>query len=413
MKGDVMTPSDSAEQRPQATRAQRTLLLAILLNATGTGLYIASAPIYLTRAVGLSDAQAALGFTIGSAVGLAFIAPLGYLSDRIGAKSSYIIACVTYMVAMVGFAFVTNLTEFTLVACVTGTSSAASASSRPALVRQLAGDRLRWLRTRNRQVNNLGMGLGALGAVAALGTGSLFAYRSIYLINAASYVICAAFILMAVKAAGEAPARRPSTRKWMALRDRQFIRGTVLNGILALQYPVLTFAIPLWAVNRIGAPAWIASAVLVVNTTLIATLQSRLGRSIRSLSTAGQALRRCGVVFTANLVLVAFAPFLPWLEAAALLIAAVVLHSLAEALHASASQEVYYGLASADSQAEYAGVFWIGQGLALTVGPALLAFLCLGVGTVGWLVLAAVFLLTGLASPFILGAAPEAVPASA
>jgi MFS family permease len=398
----------------RATRPQQILLFALLINATGSGLYVASAPIYLIRYAELSEYEAGLGFTIGSAIALVMMAHFGYLCDRMGAKLLYIVSCVAYAGAMVAFAQVRDMVTFTVVATATGITSGASAVARPALVRQMSNGHLRWFRTRNRVVNNLGMALGAAGAIVALKVDTLFAFQVIYLINAASFVVCSAFVLLAVKSAGGVVEARPTTRKWVAFRDRQFIRGTVLNGIIALQYPMLTFAMPLWAVEVIGSPPWLASGYVLLNTVLIVLLQSRISRGIQSLPLAGKAMKHSGVIFTLNVVLIVIAPLLSPLMATVVLGLSVLVHSVGEALHAAASQEVYYGMSTSESQAEYAGVFWIGQGLALTAGPALLAVLCFGLGTPGWLMLAAIFLVTGWVSPRILagGRRPSEQPAS-
>ncbi|MET9786261.1 MFS transporter [Streptomyces canus] len=402
MGSSVRKRTDGSETIPRPSRPQQILLFALLINATGSGLYVASAPVYLTREAGLSDYQAGLGFTIGSGIALALMAHFGYICDRVGAKRTYILSCLFYAVGMVAFANIHGMLEFTLVATATGITSGTSSVARPALVRQMSEGNLRWFGLRNRVVNNFGMGLGAIGAIAALKVDNRFAFQVIYLANAASFVICAAIVMLAVKAASAMVVARPVSRKWVAIRDRQFIRGTVLNGIIALQYPLLTFAMPLWAINTIGAPPWVSSGYVLLNTACIVVIQSRLSRGIKSLLSAGKAMRRSGLIFTVNVILVGMAPLLPSAVAAVILVLSVIVHSVGESLHAAASQEVYYGMATNESQAEYAGVFWIGQGLALTIGPTLLAFTCLGMGTPGWLLLAAVFLLTGILSPRIL-----------
>jgi hypothetical protein len=100
----------------RATRPQQILLFALLINATGSGLYVASAPIYLIRYAELSEYEAGLGFTIGSAIALVMMAHFGYLCDRMGAKLLYIVSCVAYAGAMVAFAQVRDMVTFTVVA---------------------------------------------------------------------------------------------------------------------------------------------------------------------------------------------------------------------------------------------------------------------------------------------------------
>lgn len=87
-----------------------------------------------------------------------------------------------------------------------------------------------------------------------------------------------------------------------------------------------------------------------------------------------------------------------WLAAAMVLLAAAV-HALGELWQQAGSIELGYRLAPAGTQGQYQGVFGLSQGLAGTVGPSLLTFLCLGWGQAGWIVLGLWFCVLGACMP--------------
>jgi hypothetical protein len=79
------------------------------------------------------------------------------------------------------------------------------------------------------------------------------------------------------------------------------------------------------------------------------------------------------------------------------LLAAVAVHSVGEMCHAAAVFALSFELAPAHAQSEYVGLQDMGLGAAFAVAPAVLGFLCLGIGQVGWLLLGGILAAAGLA----------------
>ncbi len=141
----------------------------------------------------------------------------------------------------------------------------------------------------------------------------------------------------------------------MALRDRPFIAYTVLNGVMSLQYAVITFALPLWIATETSAPRWMVGAVLLVNTLGVVALQVWVGRKVKTVRQGAAAMRVAGFVFLVACVGVAVAADLPAWAAVAVLLAAVAVHSVGEMCHASAMFALSFELAPAHAQSEYVG----------------------------------------------------------
>lgn len=168
---------------------------------------------------------------------------------------------------------------------------------------------------------------------------------------------------------------------------------------MAVQFKVLTVAIPLWLVTATTAPRWLISGTMLINTTIVIALQIRASRSVNSPAAGGTAYRRAGVAFLVSCSLISLSAGIPAWAAATLLLAAMVIHTIGELWHSAAGFEVSFALAPQHATGQYLGVFGLGAGLAEALGPSLLISLCITWGRPGWYVVGALFTLTGLAAP--------------
>ncbi|MFI6504024.1 MFS transporter [Nonomuraea typhae] len=121
----------------------------------------------------------------------------------------------------------------------------------------------------------------------------------------------------------------------IALRDLPYVALTVLDGLMSVQFKVLTIAIPLWIVASTAAPAWLISVTLLVNTAIIGLFQARVARGVDTPAAAGRAMRRAGAAFLLSCAAIALAASVPAWAAAALLLGAAVVHTAGELWHAA------------------------------------------------------------------------------
>ncbi|MFE3454576.1 hypothetical protein ACFXJ8_37205 [Nonomuraea sp. NPDC059194] len=246
-------------------------------------------------------------------------------------------------------------------------------------------------------MTNVGISLGALLAGWAVQIGTLTAYQLLVVGNAIAFAASAAILLLLPPVTPEPAVHGP---RWIALRDRPYLLLTVLDGIMAIQFKVLTVAIPLWLVMATTAPHWLVSGTMLVNTVIVIAFQVRASRHIDSPAAGGGAYRRSGVAFLISCALISMSAGMPARAAATLLMTAVVIHTLGELWHSAAGFEVSFALAPEHATGQYLGVFGLGAGLAEALGPGLLIALCITWGRPGWFVVGALFALTGLAAPF-------------
>ncbi|MDX3099918.1 MFS transporter [Nonomuraea angiospora] len=376
---------------------QRVLAASNFVYTLGSGLYLTAGVLYFTEGVHLAAGQVGLGLGIAGIVSLALGIAVGHLADRHGARGVYTITLAVQALATAGFVLADSFWPFLLAVCATTGAKAAGLAARSPLIRHYGGDRPQEFRAYLRAVTNVGVSFGALMAGWAVQADTLMAYRLLVAGNALAFAASAAILIFLPPVAPGPVVHGP---RWIALRDRPYLLLTALDGIMAVQFKVLTVAIPLWLVGFTAAPRWLVSGTMLISTVMVVALQVQASRGIDSPAAGGGAYRRAGAAFLASCSLIPLSAGLPAWGAATLLLIAVVIHTIGELWHSAAGFEVSFALAPEHATGQYLGVFGLGAGLAEGLGPALLIALCITWGRPGWYVVGGLFALTGLAAPF-------------
>ena len=81
------------------------------------------------------------------------------------------------------------------------------------------------------------------------------------------------------------------------------------------------------------------------------------------------------------------------------LLAAVAVHTMGEMWQSAGGFELSFALAPEGAVGQYQGLFGMGLGLGVTLGPTVLIALCINLGRPGWWIVGLGFALTGLAVP--------------
>ncbi|MFJ2393347.1 MFS transporter [Streptomyces sp. NPDC087843] len=378
------------------TGPQRVLAASNLVYTIGSGLYLTAGVLYFTQAVHLPAGQVGLGLAIAGLVSLALGIAVGHLADRHGARGVYATTLVVQAVATAGFVLADGFWPFVLVVGAAAGAKAAGTAARSPLIRHYGGDRPQEFRAYLRAVTNVGISLGAVGAGWVVQVGTLTAYQLMVIGNAIAFAVSATLLVLLPPVP---PVPATGGPRWIALRDRPYLLLTALDGIMAIQFKVLTVAIPLWIIGATTAPHWLISGTMLTGTVIVVAFQVRAGRNVDSPTAGGNAYRRAGVAFLVACSMISLSAGTPAWAAATLLIAAVVIHTIGELWHSAAGFEVSFALAPRHATGQYLGVFGLGAGLAEALGPGLLIALCIAWGRPGWYVVGAMFALTGLAAP--------------
>ncbi|GAA4083315.1 MFS transporter [Streptomyces shaanxiensis] len=365
---------------------QRVLALAQLSNSIGDGAYYTTSALYFTQVVGLAPARVGLGLTVGWAIGSLVGVPLGQLADRRGARGTAVLLALATGLAVASFTVVRGFWPFVLAACVYAAAQSGLAAARQALLAGLvsAGERTRLL-AHLQSTLNAGLAVGAGLGGLALHAGTRTAYLTVFVLDAVSFLVCALLLLRLPSMT--AVASRPRHGGLGVLRDRPYAVVALLNTVLLLRLPLLSLVLPLWITRRTEAPAWLVSALFVLNTAAVMLFQVRAARGVTGLATATRAVRRAGWVMLAACVVFALSAGASLWVAVGILVVGAVLQVVAEMGQSAGSWQLSFDLAPEGRVGEYQGLFGTGVTIARTLGPLLLTALLVEWGTPGWLLL--------------------------
>ncbi|MFK4208155.1 MFS transporter [Streptomyces sp. NPDC030920] len=374
--------------------AGRAFALVALFDSVGTGFYLAGSTIFFIRVVGLSDAQVGLGLAVTGLTAFLATVPLGVLADRWGAKRMLIAYQLWRALWFAALAFVHGPVAFFVVSALLGLVERAVSPASQAVVSVAvpSKDRTRAMATM-RSVRNIGFSLGALLTAPLMADGSALAYRTIILVDAASFV-CAALLLARLKVStAPPPVRRGGLSFLRGFTDGRYLGLGAVNCVLAVHMTVLAVALPLWTVRETDAPTALVPVLVVLNTVLAVVFQVPLAKGAERPGGGLRAMRLAGLALIASCAMfaVAAAP-LGTLFACATLVVATLLLTAGELWQSVGAWELSYAYAPEHRKAEYLSIFALGNSAQDVLGPPLITIVVLGWGGAGWVTLAAVLL---------------------
>lgn len=381
------------------SKGGRVIAAAVVVYATGSGLYLAGGTVYFVKGIGLSMGQVGTGLTIAGLVGFLTTVPVSMLATRFGPLRLLRMVQVWRAGWFAALAFADNVYTFTLFASLFAMSQGPVFPMVQLVVNAVVGerDRTRTLAVIG-SVSNVGMSVGALAAAPFLTIGSGWLFKAIPLLGGLC-CLASAGVFGLLKVGTAAPEDKPA--RWHSgllsvCRDRRYVGLTVANGVLFLHTVLLGIGLPLWLVQSTDAPAGLLSALITVNTVLAIVLQVHFAKSVSTSRDATRAMRNAGFAMSAfSLLLIASMYSGNWLTIG-ILVTATVLLTCGEMLQAVGGWELSYRHAPEAQRTEYLSVFSLGGAAVGIVGPALLA-LMLSWETEGLLMLCALFLVTSAA----------------
>ncbi|HET9322419.1 MAG TPA: MFS transporter [Gaiellaceae bacterium] len=349
--------------------------LGIFLNYLGWGAVMPFEVIYLHdgRGFGLGVAGLVVGVVTGLAVLAAPVA--GAVIDRVGARATAAAGSVALAAGYAGLAVASTPTQAFLAAASAGIGNGALLPSQSTLLASLAPRELRHRSTAvSRVAANLGVALGgAIGGLVA--THGLNGFVALYLVNAATYLLYVAILVVAVR--GEARRERVAAGYRRLIRDRPFVRLALTDiAVVAVGWGVFTWIVPAYAREEIGSSPRLIGMLLFANALTVVLAQipvAKLSEGRRRAPTMALA----ALVFVAACLLVVGADFLRPSYASVVLLAAAVTVGVGECCHTTVLMPLTADLAPATLRGRYMAAmglsWWLGLALAPTLGAQLLS----------------------------------------
>ena len=379
----------------------RLFVLLTFVDAIGTGMFMAGAVIFFVRSIGLTNNEVGTGLAIAGLVGLVTSVPMGALGDHIGAKRMMVIMQYWRAACFLALSICTNLVLFVVIASAASMSESVTGALTQALVPEVVGEEQR-VRTLAliRSVRNIGFALGALLAAPLTGAGAPGAagHR-----GAERAVVRRRGSPAGQSQGGGTPHHTAVGRRWWPHQGAArfprlaYVALTALNVVFSLHLTLLVIVIPLWIITATRAPALIISVLLLVNTVMAVLLQMPLSRPAQTLPGSKRLMTLAVALAACSLTMIAASLVSVW-AAVALLVLGMIFMSLGEIWQSAAAWTLSYTFAPATQRVQYLTIFGISGLLAQDVfGPFLLGGIMIDVGRLGWLALAALFLISILA----------------
>jgi MFS family permease len=371
------------------------LLVAVAVDALGTGLYLPLSLLYFVKVTDLG--LATLGVLISVTTALTLPVPLvvGRLVDRFGPR--LVVACgqalqglgflfylaVSGASSLVAAVLVSSLglrvywsSVFTLVAD-QADAEATSAEGTSAEGTSAAGVDAKdhWF-ARTGMIREAGGGGGALLAGAVLAVDTARVYEGLILGSALAFLVAALVVVLAVPSTPHAPPPAEGHFGHRALlRDRPYLALIGTCTIFALCSSFLALSLPLYVVEGLSGPDWLPGPLLAMNTLLLATCTAGVTRFVRRRCTRARAMAWAGGLWvlwcaaSAAAVLVSSEMLVPFL------VAVVVCYTTAEMVYGPASNALAAAAAPAGSRGTYLAAFQYSFAGANIIAPSLFGLL--------------------------------------
>ncbi|GAB3951304.1 MFS transporter [Kribbella albertanoniae] len=373
------------------SRAVQIIIAGYLVSSVGFGLYMSGSALYFVQSVGLSARQVGIGLAVAGGAGILLAVPIGQLSDRFGARNITLWLTGAQVALLIGATQVRAFGGFLIVIVLLGIAESGANVSRGALVASVVdrGDRVR-LNAITRSLFNIGFMTGVALAGIAIGVGTRSAYLWVIVGNALTTTFGLVLYLFFPKGTVR-PRRR---RRWglpQGLRDLPFLAVAQVSKLTSISDSLITVGIPLWIVAHTQAPPALAAWLIIINTAIVAVLQTTAARPSETLRGASRSLVASFALLVVACIVLSTTSALGPVWVIAGLVVVFLLLTGGEMLGSAASWAMRYELAPADAQGEYGGVSALGAIVPTALGPLLVTQLPDRAGGPGWLVLAAVF----------------------
>lgn len=392
----------------------RAMSYQSVLSAFGEGAFLTGSAFYFTQVVGLSPAQVGLGLTIGGLAVFAGSVPLGRLADRVGTRRTWILGSALEALLFASWVLVDGFAGFVAVTIALDLAQTWARAGRNAyrfevFPRETRVRSLAYMRASRNVGYTLGAGAGGL-ALAAPGNGPIMAIPIVTaLILAANAVLVTRLPRLSREDEAAAPTESPlegaleavSGRRRRdpraALRNRGFLVMSTFDGVLSTHQVLLNVVIPLWLVDETDAPRELLALLFGTNTVMAVALQVAAARGVADVTSSLRAQRRGAFFFVLSCAIVLVThDTVGWVTILLVWLGHVTVTG--SELYQSAGQwGLQAELSDPDRRGEYQGVANLGYTMGTVWAPAAFTFLAMEVGTLGWLTIAAIVVLSALA----------------
>jgi Na+/melibiose symporter-like transporter len=390
-------------------RSNRVALLTALgVDNFGSGLFLPVALLYVTRVVGLPLAVAGTVVAVGTVAGLGMPPVAGRLVDRAGPLRVVVAAEVLQALGAAAYLAAHGTLVVAVAAVLLAAGQQLFYSSLFALISDVAGDG-----PKDRPfavaaaVRGACFSLGGLAAAGLLSVAGTAGYRIAVVVDAVSFVACAALLALLVRVRRPHPqdSRTAMARSAGILSDWPFLAVIVATGLATLCGDFFLSGVSVYMLGELHTRPWLpgtAVALLSALTSVGATASLRFTRRMRRTT----AMAVGAWLYAASCVIFVAALAVPPAWRAAELLAATVVMSAGGLLFQRANA-LAEAVAPAAVRGRYLAAFQYSFTVPGVLAPAVVALYSVAVW-LPWLLAAASAGLAGLVLRWLAGRLPAA-----
>ena len=373
----------------------RRITLSTFISTLGNGLFMTTGIIYFSLIVGLGAQKVALAFSLSGALSLLLSVPIGHVIDRFPPRRIAVLALIAQGFAASVLIFTKNWWLLLLVLSLDSIFEGFGQTARMAVIAKMGeGEERVVIRAYTRAVTNLGIAFGTVVAGFALAINTAIAYKVMIAVDALTFFAAAATYMRVEKFA--ASLKNKESFDWSILKDYRYIKAMILSGLMSMHFILQNVAIPVWVVKETNAPRWWVSVIMLINTISVVLFQVRMSKGVGDVKVAAKQFQSAGFFIAIACLFYAFAKGVNLYIASALLVIAMLVHVVGELQASTGAWSIGFELADQNRQGTYQGLWRMGFGSMNVVGPSLVTFLAIGLGQVGWIIMAIYFATVGV-----------------
>ena len=241
-----------------------------------------------------------------------------------------------------------------------------------------------------------GLGVGGLLAGLAVSSLGLVGFHALTVANAVSFALAALLVARLPtpkRAAIASPLAHESPKGFRAvLADRPFCWIIASNSVFGIARTMILVGFPVYAIQVLGVPAWLAGVLYAVYTALLAVAQTSLVRRLEH-HRRTRALMLSALLWAGSFVLLAVAPLLPRQAIVAYLSVVTVLYTVAVMVHAGVIDALVIEAAPDTLRGRYVAAFNLSWAAANALAAGLFTTLLAWYAGLPWIALTALLLL--------------------
>ncbi|MGZ4468472.1 MAG: MFS transporter [Nocardioidaceae bacterium] len=262
-------------------RSKVALMAAFAVDNYGSGLFLPLVLLYATRVVGLSVQT--VGAVVSAAGILGFAVPpiAGRLSHRLGPKTAVVTAQILQGLGAFLYLVASDAATVFAAAALMGVGIQFFYCSLSLLIADATSGAKERSFARVGQVRAAAFGLGNLSAALVLTADTTLAMRLLVAADAVTFLVAALVLVLAVEVERVDHGGVAATGSLTVFRDRRYLVLMAATFLVALTMDVAPSGLPVFIVEVLKGPTWLASAVIAAGTVLSSVAGVRVVDALR------------------------------------------------------------------------------------------------------------------------------------